>query len=155
MSGILVATTGYIMLLLQGPAKGTGAMPIGIRYLACFFILIGVYVTQPMSIVWLANNMGGHYKRSFGTAMQIGLGNIGGIIGSNIYLASEIPKFHTGYSTALGLLWMCGLMCTVLYFGMMAENKKRDRGERDDRLLLPKEEVENLGDDHPEFRFTG
>jgi hypothetical protein len=46
-------------------------------------------------------------------------------------------------------------MCTIFYFGMMAENKKRDRGERDDRLSLPKEELENLGDDHPEFRFTG
>jgi hypothetical protein len=37
----------------------------------------------------------------------------------------------------------------------MWENKKRDRGERNGRLLLPKEQVENLGDDHPEFRFNG
>lgn len=155
MSGVVLASIGYIMLLCQGPAKGPGAMPIGVRYLALFFILSGIYITQPMSIVWLANNMGGHYKRSFSTAMQIGLGNIGGIIGSNIYLAKEAPKFHTGYSTGLGLLWMAGLMCTIFYFGMMAENKKRDRGGRDYRLSLPKDEVENLGDDHPEFRFAG
>lgn len=155
MSGIVLASIGYIMLLCQGPAKGPGAMAAGVRYLATFFVLIGVYVTQPLSIVWLTNNMGGHYKRSFGTAMQIGIGNIGGIIGSNIYLTAQAPKYHTGYSTALGMMWLCGLMCTIFYFGMMAENKKRDRGERDDRLSLPKEELENLGDDHPEFRFTG
>jgi hypothetical protein len=34
----------------------------------------------------------------------------------------------------------------------MRENKKRDRGERDYRLVG--EDADNLGDDHPHFRFT-
>jgi hypothetical protein len=32
------------------------------------------------------------------------------------------------------------------------ENKKRDRGERDHRLNWS--DVDNLGDDHPSFRFA-
>ncbi|RFU29213.1 hypothetical protein B7463_g7112, partial [Scytalidium lignicola] len=155
MAGVLVATVGYIMLLCQGPPKGHGALPVGVRYLAVFFVNTGIYITQPMAIVWLANNMGGHYKRSFGTAMQIGIGSIGGIIGSNIYLVQEAPRYYTGYGTALGMLWLCGLMCTVFYFGLLRENKKRDMGDRDYRLNLPQHELENLGDDHPEFRFSG
>lgn len=155
MAGIILATVGYIMLLCQGPPKGHGALPIGVRYLAVFFIITGIYVTQPMAVVWLANNMGGHYKKSFGAALQIGLGNAGGIIGSNIYLAKEAPRYPTGYGTALGLLWLSGLMCTIFYIGLKLENKKRDRGERDYRLSLPQNEVDNLGDDHPEFRFSG
>lgn len=155
LSGVVVASIGYIMLLCQGPAKGPGTMSVGVRYLACFFVLSGVYIVQPLSIVWLVNNMSGHYKVSFGTAMQIGIGNIGGIIGSNIYIATEAPEFHTGYSTALGMLWFCALMATIFHFGIMAENRKRTRGERDGRLELPKEEAENLGDDHPEFRYIG
>lgn len=155
MAGIVIATIGYVMLLCQGPPTGQGALPIGVRYLAVFFVFTGIYIVAPMAIVWLANNMGGHYKRSFGTAIQIGVGNVGGIIGSNIYPAAKAPRYKTGYSTALGMLWVCGLMCTIFYFGMMAENKKRDRGERDNRLGLPKEELENLGDDHPEYRFRG
>lgn len=153
--GILLATIGYALLLGQGPPSKTGGLPLGVRYMAIFFVTSGVYVTQPICIVWLVNNMGGHYKRSFGTSMQIGLGNIGGIIGSNIYLQQEAPSYKTGYGTALAFMWLCAAMCTIFYFGMMAENRKRDRGERDDRLALPKEQLENLGDAHPEFRFNG
>ena len=155
MIGILVSTAGYIALLCQGPSKGPGAMPVGVRYFAVFLVTTGTYITQPIVIVWLSNNMAGRYKRSIGSAMQIGIGNVGGIIGSNIYLQSEAPGYHTGYSTGLGMMWLCGLMCTLFYVGLMAENRKRDLGERDGRLRLPKEVVENLGDDHPDFRFTG
>ena len=77
--GVILATIGYIILLCQGPLKEVDRMPIGVRYLAIFFITSGNYITQPLAVVWLANNMGGHYKRSFGAALQIGIGNVGGI----------------------------------------------------------------------------
>ncbi|KAI9677626.1 MAG: hypothetical protein M1817_006581 [Caeruleum heppii] len=146
--GVVVATIGYVILLAQG-----GLSP-GVKYMAVFFVLSGVYVVQPATIVWLSNNMGGHYKRAFSSAMQIGLGNIGGIIGSTIFLTKEAPRYRTGYGTALGLLLFCGLMCTVFFFGLSAENRKRDRGERDHRLQRDQREVDNLGDDHPRFRFA-
>jgi hypothetical protein len=37
---------------------------------------------------------------------------------------------------------------------LVRENKARERGERDHRYELPQEVRENLGDDHPSFRFT-
>jgi MFS family permease len=153
--GVALATVGYIILLCQGPLKEVHRMPIGVRYLAIFFITSGNYITQPLAVVWLANNMSGHYKRSFGAAIQIGIGNVGGIIGSNIYLANQAPYYKTGYGTGMGMLLAGGVFCTIFYFGMKWENKIRDNGGRDDRLSLPREELENLGDDHPEFRFNG
>jgi hypothetical protein len=123
--------------------------------MALFFIVSGGYIVQPLAIVWLTNNLSGHYKRSFGAALQIGLGNLGGIVGSNIYLDKEKPRFKTGYSTGLSLLLFSGVLCTVFYLGLMAENRKRDKGERDGRLQLPKAQQENLGDDHPYFRYNG
>jgi len=153
--GVALATIGYIILLCQGPLKEVHRMPIGVRYLAIFLITSGNYITQPLAVVWLANNMSGHYKRSFGAALQIGIGNVGGIIGSNIYLVKEAPMYKTGYGTGMAMLLFGGLCCTIFYFGMMWENKIRDRGGRDYRLSLPAKEVKNLGDDHPEFRFNG
>lgn len=150
----MLAIVGYIILLAQGPIHIQHRLPIGVRYTAIFFITSGNYITQPLAVVWLANNMAGHYKRSFGAAIQIGIGNIGGIIGSNIYLANEAPYYRTGYSTGLALLLLGGISCTMLFLGMRLENKKRDNGERDYRFLLPKEQLENLGDDHPHFRFN-
>ena len=148
MAGIAIATIGYIVLLAQDAVSVSG------RYVAIFLIMVGGYITQPITLVWLQNNMGGHYKRSIGAAMQIGFGNCGGIIASNIYLTNQKPRYPVGYGVSLGLLWLCGLACTVLFVGLKLENNKREQGKRDHRLSLPKEEVENLGDDHPKFRFT-
>jgi len=148
MLGIFIATIGYIILLAQHTVS------VNVRYFAIYLIVSGGYITQPLTLVWLANNMGGHYKRSINAAMQIGFGNCAGIIASNIYITDQKPTYPVGYGVSLGLLWLCGISCTVFFIGLMVENKNRDRGKRDDRLTLPKEEVENLGDDHPTFRFA-
>jgi hypothetical protein len=144
--GLSIACIGYVVLLCEG------SVSVGARYTALFLVNGGSYITQPLAVVWLANNMGGHYKRSFGAALQIGLGNVGGIIGSNIFLANEAPHYHTGYGAGLALLLLGIVLCTVFWYGLKLENKKRDRGERDYRLSLP--EVNNLGDDHPAFRYN-
>ena len=148
MLGVVIASIGYIILLAQG------SVSVGARYCAIYLVMAGGYITQPITLVWLSNNMGGHYKRSISAAMQIGFGNLGGIIASNIFITKQKPRYPVGYGVSLALIWMCGIACTVLAIGLRLENKKRERGERDARLNLPKEEVENLGDDHPKFRFA-
>ncbi|MCJ1438832.1 hypothetical protein MMC27_008222 [Xylographa pallens] len=145
--GVCVATVGYVILLAQK------TVPVGARYMAVYFITVGGYITQPVTLAWLSNTMGGHYKRSISSALQIGLGNCGGIVASNIYITTQAPTYPVGFGVSLGLLWLCGLACTVFVIGLRLENKKRDRGERDDRFALPKDELENLGDDHPSFRY--
>jgi len=148
MVGICVASIGYIVLLAQKHVSVPG------RYVAIYLIVIGGYITQPITLVWLSNNMGGHYKRSVNAAMQIGFGNLGGIVASNIFITKQQPTYPVGYGVSLAMLWVCGIACTALLAGLTYENRKRDRGERDDRYDLPKEELENLGDDHPRFRFV-
>ncbi|CAD6566176.1 MAG: hypothetical protein ASARMPRED_008572 [Alectoria sarmentosa] len=148
MLGVVTASIGYIILLAQG------SVSVGARYFAVYLVMAGGYITQPITLVWLSNNMGGHYKRSINAAMQIGFGNFGGIIASNIYMTKQKPRYPVGYGVSLALIWMCGLACTVFAIGLRLENKRRERGERDGRLSLAKEEVENLGDEHPKFRFT-
>lgn len=86
--------------------------------------------------------------------MMVGIGNIGGIVASNIFLANQAPKYPVGYGVSLGLLLMTGVMCVVFFFGLRAENRKRDNGGRDYRYTEEKDELNNMGDDHPSFRFT-
>ena len=148
MLGVVVATIGYALLLAQDH------LTIAVRYFAVYLVTCGTCITQPVIMAWLSNNMGGHYKRGIGSAMQIGVGNLGGIIASNIYIAKQQPHYPVGFGVSLGLVWLCGLACTIFVVGLWIENRKRDRGGRDYRLALPIEEVENLGDDHPTFRFA-
>jgi hypothetical protein len=144
--GLVISSVGYILLLNQ---KHLSA---GVKYFALFLIVPGGYITQPITLVWMANLMSGHYKRSVSSAFQVGFGNIGGIVASNVFLTSESPKYPTGYGVSLGMLWICGAASTALFFLVKRENQMREKGERDYRL----EEVDrdNLGDDHPRFRLT-
>ncbi|GAP92265.1 putative MFS general substrate transporter [Rosellinia necatrix] len=146
MCGLAIATVGYSLLL------GQRYLSLGVRYFALFLVSSGGFVTQPITIGWLANNVSGHYKRSISTALQLGFGNIGGIVASNIFIQSEAPQYRTGYGVSLGFLGICATACTILFFGVRRENMKRDRGERDYRLEKP--DAHNLGDDHPDWRFT-
>jgi hypothetical protein len=98
--------------------------------------------------------MGGHLKRGVSSAMQIGLGNCGGIIASNIYLPKQKPRYPVGFGVGLGLVWLSGFSAIAFLVLLWMENKKRDEGKRDYRLNSSVEELENLGDDHPSFRFT-
>ncbi|TVY78318.1 putative transporter [Lachnellula suecica] len=148
MLGVLVGMIGYIILLCQNK------VPVGVKYMACFFITTGGYITQPVTWVWLSNNVSGHYKRSVSAAMQIGIGNIGGIVASNIFIPKESPRYTTGYGVSLAMLLLCGLMCTGFFFGLRAENKKRGRGGRDYRFTDERAELGNMGDDFPSFRHT-
>ena len=146
--GVFLATIGYIILLAQ---KFVG---IWGRYAALFFIAAGCDTAQSILLIWLANNVAGHYKRGVSSALQLSIGNFCGLIASNIFLDSEKPGFKTGYSVALALLWMSFLCATAFLISIYRENKIRDQGGRDDRLNLPESEKDNLGDDDPRFRFV-
>ncbi|KAL6244531.1 hypothetical protein RBB50_008773 [Rhinocladiella similis] len=148
MLGCFVATVGYAIMLSQHTVS------VGARYFALFAIAAGGFISQPIAIVWLSNNLAGHYKRAVGSAVQIGLGNASGLIASNIFLPAEAPEYPAGYGTSFGLVWLCGISAIAMLALLYRENHKRDKGERDYRLELSQEEVQNMGDHHPAFRFT-
>ena len=148
MAGVALATVGYGILL------NTKSVSVGARYFALYAITTGGYMAQPITMGWLSNNVAGHYKRAVSSAMQIGIGNLGGIVASNVYLTNQAPTYPAGYGTSLGCLWLCGLAATVMLVGLMFENKARNAGKRDWRYNIPAEERDNMGDDHPSFRFT-
>ncbi|RFU35367.1 hypothetical protein B7463_g954, partial [Scytalidium lignicola] len=146
--GLGISIIGYTLLLCQEN------LSVGVKYMACFFVVGGSNICQPITWVWLNNNVGGHYKRSVATAMQIGFGNAGGLIASNIFITAQAPRYPVGYGTSLALLVMCASMCTIFFFGLYRENKKRERGERDYRYSEEGADINNMGDDHPEFSVT-
>lgn len=147
-AGTSMVTIGYGMLLAQeGKSRDY-------KFGAVFLVFGGAYMVTPMALAWLQNNLSGHWKRAFGSSIQVTIGNIAGIIGSNIYLVDEAPTYVTGYSVSLAMMWLGMISATILFLLMWRENKKREAGERDDRLRLLEDEKNNLGDDYPTFRFT-
>lgn len=147
-TGCFIATIGYVILICQK------SVPVGARYFALYAITGGGYMTQPILMGWLSNNMAGHYKQSIASAMQIGFGNCGGLVASNIFFDGEAPTYPTGFGVSLGMVWICGVACIIFFAYLVRENRLRERGGRDERYQLPPDERDNLGDEHPSFRFT-
>jgi sugar phosphate permease len=148
LGGASLATIGYSMLLAQaGKSRDY-------KFAAVFLVFGGAFMITPMCLAWLQNNVSGHWKRSIAASTQVSIGNFAGIIGAFVFIKAEAPTYKTGYGVALGMMWF-GALCAATMAGLMwRENRKRDRGERDNRLSLPEEDKKNMGDWHPSFRFT-
>ena len=107
MVGVAVATVGYVLLLCQD------RVPTGARYFSLFMLMAGGYITQPVLLGWLSNTMGGHYKRSISSAVQVSFGNLGGIVAASVFLEREAPQYWSGLGTSLAMVWVYGTSCKV------------------------------------------
>lgn len=84
------------------------------------------------------------------------LGNIGGIIGSNIFLGSEAPHYWTGYGVCLGVGVMSAVATLVMRFLLKRENDRRDKLSEVEihASYTHEDELLRMGDASPYFRYT-
>jgi hypothetical protein len=55
------------------------------------------------------------------------MANIGGAVGSDIFVASEIPRYWTGYGLSAGFLVLAIVCAIVLRCVLLGENQRRDK----------------------------
>ncbi|KAI9692101.1 MAG: hypothetical protein M1822_006331 [Bathelium mastoideum] len=143
MLAVVLSTIGHSIELAQPHSRG-------VRYGGMFFVTMGYSIILPITVVWLAINVGKGHKRTVALGIVIAVGNAGNFIGSNVFISSETPVFHTGFSVGMGMTWLAGLCLTILYVGMRIENNWKDKR----RPVLDSAEHEGLAvDKHPDFRF--
>lgn len=80
-------------------------------------------------------------------------------MGSNIYLDREKPKYTTGFGVSLAMCCSSIVMTFFLRTMYQKENHKRDalmaeQGEEAIRARYSDEEMLELGDKSPFFRYT-
>lgn len=117
-----VALCGFIVLISIPHPR----LP-GLTYAFLFAIPAGINPAVITLVSWVSNNLSPTWKRAVGMALTLSLGNMGGLVGSNIFLAHEAPRYWTGYGMSLACTAV-GIICTiVLRYVWDRENKKRDR----------------------------
>jgi uncharacterized membrane protein YeaQ/YmgE (transglycosylase-associated protein family) len=90
-----------------------------------------------------------------GIAYMICLGNTGGIIGSYIFREEESPRYPTGFGASLGFATAGVGACIVLELIYKTINAKREAmTEQEIRNKYTEEELNELGDQSPLFRYT-
>ena len=95
-----------------------------------------------------ANNTEGVYKRGVTLGFVIGWGNLNGVVSSNIYRATDKPKYRIGHGVVMAhliLFLTCG--SALQYTLLRSENAKRRAGKRDGWIAGKSEkEIGLLGD---------
>jgi sugar phosphate permease len=143
--GAFVSLVGYLVLYTQNNA--------GASYAGTILAAVGVFPTIAVDLAWAGSNAGGDMKRGVVLAMVIGLGNLGGICSSFVYL--DPPQFHIGHGVIMGWLTLSILLSCFAMWDYKRINKRkeelcRERGITDDH----RDEFRDMGDESPLFRYT-
>ncbi len=102
-----------------------------------------------------ANNLAGPGKRAIGIALQLTIGNLGGAIGSNIYLTRQAPQYWLGYGFSLAIIVTATAASYYLRFALQRINDERARMAPEEiHARNSKEELTAMGDRSPLFRYT-
>lgn len=87
---------------------------------------------------------------------MIAFSQLGGIMGSNIYIGAESPTYPVGFGISITMLGLFGIVWPVVYFFIL---KRINRC----RARMPAEEIHenytdgelaDMGDESPLFRYS-
>ncbi|PVH93054.1 MFS general substrate transporter [Periconia macrospinosa] len=153
-AGFSIAACGFIAQLAIPHPKYPG-----LTYGFLFPVAGGLYCPFIILVTWIANSLAPSSKRAVGMALLISVGNMGGIMGSNIYLDREKPKYRTGFGVSLAMCLAAIIMTIVIRFAYQRENAKRmklleEHGEDAIRARYSDQEMLELGDKSPFFKYT-
>jgi len=140
-----VSIVGYIMLYTQ---RAPGA-----AYAGAVLAAVGVFPIVPVQIAWAGGNAGGDVKRGVVIAMVVGLGNLGGICSSFVYI--DPPRFHIGHGTIMGWLSLTIILSLFAMWDYNRLNKQKEELCAKEGITPDREdEFRDMGDDSALFRYT-
>ncbi|KAJ5227598.1 uncharacterized protein N7469_007604 [Penicillium citrinum] len=119
MGSSALACIGYIILLSQHRA--------GVSYLGTIFAAAGIYPAVAIVLSWPANNVSGQTKRAIANAMQISIGNLGAVLGTQLYRTESSPRYFLGHGFALGYLVANIVVVAILWKVLQKENAEKER----------------------------
>ncbi|KAF5006451.1 hypothetical protein FDECE_7173 [Fusarium decemcellulare] len=148
----LIAIGYSVVMGFQGDMTGSNTGP---GYFALVLTCIGIYPVQPAGSSWAANNLAPSSRRAIGVAFNICVGNIGGIIGSYMYLDKEAPRYQTGFGLSLAFGASGVIVALLLELSYKWGNKRKAQlTEEDIRAQYSEEQLLKLGDKSPLFKYT-
>ncbi|KAJ5715289.1 uncharacterized protein N7483_012470 [Penicillium malachiteum] len=148
----IMAVVGFIVIIACVRYSSVS----GVTYFGIFLMAGGLYPISPAVMAWTALNMAGSMKRAVGMALMMSISQLGGIVGSNIFITSEAPTYPVGFGIGLGMLVVFGVIWPVIYYCILKQTNAR-------RASIPEQEVlarytyqqlAAMGDESPLFRYA-
>ena len=97
--GSTVALIGYIILI-------SSRWP-GLSYAGTIIVTAGMFPSTAVIVSWPANNVSGQTKRATASALQISVGNIAAIMGTQLYRPKWSPRYFVGHGmVGVSAVWL-------------------------------------------------
>ncbi|KAF4451753.1 hypothetical protein F53441_5315 [Fusarium austroafricanum] len=133
--GLMIGIIGLILTVTISSNTG--------QYVSLCVLLSGVYISAPLTMAWLSGNTPEPGKRALVLGVN-GFGNLGGVIGAQLYRQRYKPHYRLPFYVTLGFLAIA-LVGYVSYRFMLAAVNKRKRAMLS--TMTPEEiESERLND---------
>ncbi|CAH0034662.1 unnamed protein product [Clonostachys rhizophaga] len=136
------------LLVIIGYAICIGSADKAAGFAGMFVVGAGVYSFNSILVTWVSNNTQPDYKRSVAIAMVISVGNISGLVASQIYPASDKPRYIKGNAVSLGLE-AGALVSVVLIYTLL----RRRMTQKEQLLAEGKTENGKHGDQALDFKY--
>jgi len=165
---------GWMLVVLVGYCIAISHVSPAVKYFSIFLTVAGVSPCISTSITWIGNNSGPMYTRATVMGIFFSFGNSAGIISSWSY-TNPGNGYRKGHAIAIAFTTLAIVLSCFLMWYNNRENKRRSRlygeptadgsecspnraGDLDllkkwDLVNMSKEEVIELGDRHPAFRY--
>lgn len=137
----------FSLPVIAGYATLLGTGNTAVNYFGCYLVVFGTFVYPGLNLTWLNGNTAPHYKRAAAVSMNQTIGNLGGIIAGQIYLARESPRYKTGHAVSLAGLSLAWALTWVLWAYLRRQNSRKDQKLKDNV-----EDVGN-GDTRLDFKY--
>ncbi|ODN78858.1 hypothetical protein, variant 1 [Cryptococcus amylolentus CBS 6039] len=142
----------FAYIILISTAQQASSSYASLRYFALFIVTGGGYIYAPCVLGWAMSNASPDTTRSLTGALVTGLGSIGSIASTWSYIATDAHTgFRVGNALNIGMNVGTVLVCLGLMAYQKKENRLREGGGRDYRLMKP--HPEKLGRHHPAYRY--
>ncbi|KAG7120823.1 MFS-type transporter cnsO like protein [Verticillium longisporum] len=146
-----IVTTAYsIIISLNGELKEKRA----VAYFSVVLAVVGIYPIQAAAASWNANNIAPSSRRAIGIALMNCVGNVGGIVGSFMYLEREKPKYYTGFGLSLAFGASGMIVAVLLELSYKHANARKAKIAEEAKQKYTEEELFEMGDRSPLFKHV-
>ncbi|CCH41402.1 High-affinity nicotinic acid transporter [Wickerhamomyces ciferrii] len=138
---------GYAILL--------GAKKNGVRYFGCFFMIMGIYPTTGLNMMWIGDNLLTHYQKASYVGFSMAIANSSGLVYGQVFRAQDAPRYDYGIKVGLILTCVAIADIIVLVFHLRYLNRKKVKALNEAREQgHPLKRQPELGDKDPYYLYT-
>lgn len=102
--------------------------PLASRFVGAFLVTAAGSANTPMNLTWQSNNIRGQWKRALTSALSIGAGGIGGIIGGTVFRTQDAPTYHPGVIATMLANSLMIAVCLLLILKYIKANRRVEAG---------------------------